>query len=621
MTPGSSQGRASDREPIVSWRDARQAIARGIWPLLAYEALVSWLMASVLGPLSLVFSYRLIEWSGEPVLGNAEIARYWLSPLGLASLVLVLGATLALVLVEYSGLIVLVHAALRRETPSIAGLLAAVVVAAPRLFGLAVVQLVCALLVALPFVAVAAAAYWLLLSGSDINFYLAERPPRFWLAALIGLLLLAGLAISVAWFFVGWAFAVPACVIERQGALAALRTSSKLRRAEAWRLLVQVVGWQVLRLVALWAVLVAFDRLNAMLLGGTEEPLTSLVAATGLTLLLEVLVLQWVGGAFAIGTALIVAVYYRRAGAARTDQAGSNRALDDASSPRVSSRVRVAIVALIFVVPAVSVYSALELSHQFVEHRIAKVTAHRAGSKLAPENSIGALRRSMAAGADYVEIDVQLTADDQVVLVHDRDLRRVTGDRRVVSELSLADLRGLRLLTADGPSEERIPTLAEFLDACDDRIRLNVELKVFGDGPGLALAVLEVLRERDMIKRAVVSSFELAPLGALKQAEPEIPVGAILSAIRGDATRFPVDFLSVHERLARGELVRRAHQRGQEVHVWGVGDRPTALRLLDLGCDNLITADPVTIREVVDRYAALGDAQRMLLRIRRWLRD
>jgi glycerophosphoryl diester phosphodiesterase len=83
----------------------------------------------------------------------------------------------------------------------------------------------------------------------------------------------------------------------------------------------------------------------------------------------------------------------------------------------------------------------------------------------------------------------------------------------------------------------------------------------------------------------------------------------------------PVNFLSLNERLVRGDLVRRAHQRGLEVHVWTVIDRESALRLLDLGCDNLITSDPAPMRELVDWYAGLDDTQRMLLRLRRWMRE
>lgn len=583
---------------------------------------MSWLVTMALGPMVLAFTYRLIEFSGEAALGNGDLARFLLTPLGLVTLVVGVGLTLGLSLAEYSGLILLANAALRGKTLSLRQLVVAVVVAAPRLLVLAILQFVGALLAALPFAALAAVTYWLLLSGTDINFYLAERPPRFWLAVAIGIILLIGVVITVAWFFVGWAFAVPACVVEGHGGLAAIRSSWRLPRSAAWRLLLSIVGWQMLRLVVAYAVVLGFDRLNQLLLAGSVANLTLLAWSTMLLLLLEAIALQLLGALFAIGTALLVVYQYLHAGRSQIPPTRYDR-VDRfvPPSPRTSRLARAAILALVLSAPAASVLMALAWSHEFVEHRLANVTAHRAGSRAAPENSLAALRQAILAGADYVEIDVQQTPDGHVVLLHDRDLRRVTGDSRRLDQVKLSELQALRLREVGGFADEKIPTLVEFLDACDGKIRLNVELKDFGDGPRLSLAVLEVLRERGFMQRAVVSCFEMPPLRALKKAEPKLPVGVILSAIQGDATRLPVDFLSVQQRLARGDLVRRAHQRGMQVHVWGVSDRETALRLLDLGCDNLITPDPVLIRKVVDEYAELGGLERMLLRLRRWLRE
>ena len=216
---------------------------------------------------------------------------------------------------------------------------------------------------------------------------------------------------------------------------------------------------------------------------------------------------------------------------------------------------------------------------------------------------------------------MQQTADGHVVLLHDRDLRRVTGDPRILTDVTLADLDSLRLRDSSGPTDEHIPTLAEFIAACDDRIRLNVELKDFGSSPNLALAVLDVLRRHRFTDRAVVSCFQLPPLLEIKQSESKLPVGIIVSAVQGDLTRMPVDFLSLNQRLVRGGLVRRAHRRNMEVHAWTVNRRESTLRLLDLGCDNLITSDPELMREIVDWYAGLGDAQRLLMRLRTWMRD
>ncbi len=281
----------------------------------------------------------------------------------------------------------------------------------------------------------------------------------------------------------------------------------------------------------------------------------------------------------------------------------------------------VSLIAIAIVGPLASLAYALAFARQFVEHRPTGVTAHRAGPKSAPENSLAALRLSLAARADFVEIDVQQTADGEVVLLHDRDLRRVTGDPRELSTVSLAELEDLRLRSAGTATDEGIPTLAAFLGACDDKLRLNIELKDFARTPDLARAVVDVLRRQDFTARARVSCFRLPPLAEVRRLEPAVPIGMILSASTGDITRLPVDFLSLNQRLVRADLVRRAHRRGLEVHAWTVNDRETALRLLDLGCDNLITSDPALVREVVDWYAGLGDTQRMLLRLRRWIRE
>jgi glycerophosphoryl diester phosphodiesterase len=337
-------------------------------------------------------------------------------------------------------------------------------------------------------------------------------------------------------------------------------------------------------------------------------------------LVVDAVILQVVGAVFAIGRALLITFEYERERQSPWDFAKSI-ASDATAGGSSTWPARAAVVALVILGPAASLLSAVALARQFVEHRSADVTAHRAGSKRAAENSVAALRLAMAAGADYVEIDVQQTADGHVVLMHDRDLRRMTGDARDVNDVTLADLKTLRLRGPDGGREEPIPTLAEFLAACDEHIRLNVELKDYGRTPGLAMAVLKALDEYGFCERAGVSCFQLAPLVEIRREDPRVPVGMILTAAQGDLTRLPVDFLSINQRLARTDLVRRAHQRGMEVHVWTVNDRETAIALLDLGCDNLITSDPAAMREVVDWYAGLGDGERMVMRLRRWMRE
>jgi glycerophosphoryl diester phosphodiesterase len=606
--------------PSITWPWAVRAVARAWKPLVAYEILASSAKALVLGPLVVSASYRLIELAGDGVLGNSDLAWFLLSPLGFVALVLVLGASLGLMFVEYAGLMLLVRAALRGGSVSVSGVLLALAKAAPRLFTLAIVQTACAALAALPFLGLAALTWWLLISKADINYYLSERPPRFWVAAGVGVLLALGLAASTTWFFLRWAFAVPALVLDGQSVRQALRSSRDLMRGRGVRLLAMLIGWLLLEQVALVAAVAGLDRLNGVLFSVFDDRLTLLVGSTLALLVVDAILLQLVATVFAVGRALLITLEYEQAWQA----AGGVALAEPRIEPTTDGKARLAraaMIAVLLAVPAASLIYAIVLAKVLVEYRPTRVTAHRAGSSLGPENSLAALRASLAAGTDDVEIDVQQTADGEVILMHDRDLRRTAGDPRDVGEVTLAEVAQLRLRDASGATDERIPMLDEFLEACDDRVRLNIELKETSRAPELPLAVVEVVRRHGFTDRAGVSCFERAPLAAVRAAEPRMPVGMIFSAAQGDLTRLPVDFLSLQQRMVTGGLLRRAHARGLEVHAWGVNDRETAVRLLDLGCDNLITANPVPMREVVDWYAGLGDAQRLLLRLRRWMRE
>ncbi len=604
-------------------RQACSAILHAWHPLLLYQLGMSFIITVIASPWLLVLSYRLVELSGEPVLGNAQLAVHLASPVGAISLVFWASLVVLLVLVEYAGLILLADAALRGVTLSVGQLVAALMASAPRLPWVSVVFSSAAIVVALPFMGLAAMSYWLLLAGTDINFYLTERPPRFWIAVVIGGVLAGAYAVCMVWLLVRWAFAIPVCALEHCGWLESLRLSWRLMRGRVWRLLLLMGVWQLLKYVAFVAAILALDQLNGELFARFELKLSLLVWSIVLLLLLDAVVMQLLAAVFAIGAAGILAYEFADTRRLQPDACHPNSTpgLQTGFSFRPTRKLQAAIVACLLVAPLASVASALVFSHGIVLHRSVRVTAHRAGPKSAPENSIAALLLARKAGADCVEIDVQQMSDGHVVLVHDRDLRRVTGDPRDVADIELADVGRLRLRLNGQPTDQHVPTLTEFLEACDDTIRLNIEMKDFGRGQSLATAVVAELRAHGFTDRAGVSCFQLQPLLEAKQAEPMLPIGIILSAVKGDATQLPVNFLSLNHRLLNFDVVRRAHRKGMEVHVWTVNDRETALRMLDLGCDNLITSDPALMRYLVDWYEGLSDTERILMRLRRKMRE
>jgi glycerophosphoryl diester phosphodiesterase len=250
-------------------------------------------------------------------------------------------------------------------------------------------------------------------------------------------------------------------------------------------------------------------------------------------------------------------------------------------------------------------------------HDQVEITAHRAGAAHAPENTVAALKRAIADEADWAEIDVQLTADNKLVVMHDIDLARVGGGSRRVDRATLAEVQALDVGSSFGQpfAGERIPTLHDMLAAADGKIRLNVELKPHGsDYADLTRLVIEQLRQANMLARCRLCSQSYESLQLARQIAPELPVGYIVATSVGDPAQLDVDFLMVKSSLAERRLIERARLREIEIHAWTVNDAAMVAPLLDAGVANIITDDPALVRHQLDEIRNLTLPQRLLLR-------
>jgi len=234
--------------------------------------------------------------------------------------------------------------------------------------------------------------------------------------------------------------------------------------------------------------------------------------------------------------------------------------------------------------------------------RPVEITAHRGSSAHAPENTLAAFRRAVEDGSDWIELDVQMCADSRLVVLHDRDLKRVAGDPRRVEQLTLEELKridvGCRF--SDRFTGERVPTLEEAIEDVGHRARLNIELKFNRPDPRLAPAVARLLRRMEFPDRCIVTSMDLDAVRQVKATEPTIRVGWIVKSASPAALRADTELLSLAARRASAEFIRRAHQTGKTVHVWTVNEPEAMRRMIDRGADNIITDNPGVLRRVVD---------------------
>jgi glycerophosphoryl diester phosphodiesterase len=584
--------------------------------VLAVSAVVSLAQALVLAPVGAFLLRVFLSHAGKASIGNFEIARFLLSPIGVASL-LVLG-TIAL-----GGAYLHVAALLRvlgdpAETAGTA--LLRLVKDAQRLLRLGALEVGAALLVAVPLVAASAALVARLWAGRDLNGLLVLKPPEFWWGAAAGalpLLLLAGL---LAYGALRWLFALP-IVLEEPWRLpvAAMRASAERTRGRRLAHLRALAGWAVVA-VALGAVAPALVAVpGAWLLARVGPGTGAALPATAAVLALWAAVgtaATWTSLALLAG--LVDRLHREAAG---RPPASSVPGAGTASRPRL--RAGVALLAGFAILAAVAAW--LLLRTQALPERV-EITAHRMGAHRGPENTVAALRRAMADGAEWAELDVQLTSDGALVVLHDFDLVRIGGPAKRVAEATLEEVRAIDVGTALGferDAGERVPTLDEVVAAAGSAIRLNIELKppTAASVPALTDAVLDVVRRTGLVGRCRLCSQSYEAMRRAKEAEPGLEVGFIAGAALGDLARLDVDFLMVSGRLATARLVGEAHARGLEVHPWTVNDPDDLAPLLDRGVDNVITDAPAAMRARLDALRALTPPERLLLRVRNRLTE
>lgn len=220
-----------------------------------------------------------------------------------------------------------------------------------------------------------------------------------------------------------------------------------------------------------------------------------------------------------------------------------------------------------------------------------QITAHRGSSQKAPENSISAIMEAIIEGANYAEIDVMTTLDDQVVLFHDNTLRRFTGSSKGIKQLPLEEVQQIDIGSkfSSQYEGETIPTLEEILRLSTDQIKLNIELKPRKKDDKLAELVANMITEKGLEEQVIISSQSYDSLQKVKEVNPLIDVGLIVTFGIGDFSKMNVDFISVEYKMAKEELIYTMHALDKEVHVWTINDKKKAEDVIKLGVDNVIT--------------------------------
>lgn len=238
----------------------------------------------------------------------------------------------------------------------------------------------------------------------------------------------------------------------------------------------------------------------------------------------------------------------------------------------------------------------------YVDFDKIEITSHRGFSHDVPENTILAIEKAIEEQADYVEIDIRLTKDGELVLLHDESLKRTTGVRNSIWNLDYAQVSKLDAgkWLDDAYIGTKIPTLREVFELCKGTINLNLDLKYDNHIEGLEEKVVALIEEYEMENQCVITSTSLSTLENIKMLNLDIKTGYITYQIEKIYYHNEnIDFFSINSYFVSDNLLQEVHEYGKKIHVWTVNTKKELNRVKRLGVDNIITDNPAYAKEIL----------------------
>jgi glycerophosphoryl diester phosphodiesterase len=562
------------------------------------------LLVALIAPGVAVAVNLAVSLSNQTALTDQDIAMFLLSPAGFIAGV----AVLSLFLLAEVLVFAVMAGSLRmgENDPWRAGsaALALNLSRFPALFGFAVRFILRVLLLALPFVAIAGLIAWWTLTEYDINYYLTFHPPAFQVAVvLIGLVVLA-----LAWVLIrrmsGWALALHLVLFEGASPRGAFAKSEQKMEGKRGRLKIELALWLGLRLL-----------------------IAALIAAVA-SLLFAVVPLQEGGSLrLALILSLIIAGLWSLAGLVLAATAlGALAVLLDGFFEAETKDVphpeprRIRVPVLVTVVAALAALGVGFWLGQSLLERVqapdqAEVIGHRGAAALRPENTMASVLKAIEDGADWVEIDVQETADDVVVVAHDSDFMKLAGVNLKVWDATMQDVADIDIGSWFGPeyAAERTPTLREVLEAAKGKSKVLIELKYYGHDVDLENRVIGLVEELGMQNDVATMSLKYPAVQKMEKLRPDWRSGVLAATAIGDLSGLEGEFVAVNAGMVTPGLIRKVQDAGKDIYVWTVNDPLQMSRMASMGVDGLITDRPAMANEVLRIRAEMGPGERLLL--------
>lgn len=578
-------------------------IRRNLSAILWFELFYKMLAALVLYPLILMGLDYAIKRSGLTFLTGKNLKVFLSNPVSLTIGILLIIVMVIFALYELSVLVICFEKSRLGETVNAVEIAFAGLTKMRKFFHPIGFLYFFVLLAALTFLDFPFAS--VLVSVTGIPDYLhrafQDNSILYWLAV--------GLSVVVLWFFWSYIFTIHFIVLRGMRFKEAIQETRKLIRGRVFRINVRFLFWYLLVFALLFIfyalVIVAGAAIIMLIFPADTELVTFLTLSRVVGSASSFLLYSFFTPFFFV----VVSTYFQRMTQGKVPQP-ENESTPLKIRTFKSHRVILGLIllAIIGTNTGIMIKSLSDgVIRRLVFARTPEITAHRGSSLEAPENTIASIEKAIEDGADYAEIDVRMTGEGSVVLMHDASLKRTAGIDEMVWDISLDDLKELDVgfFFSEEFTGEAVPTLEEVIEVASGRIRLNIEIKTSSMTPDLPRKVAELVIEKGFSNQCVVTSFNYDSLVQVKSVSSDIRTGLIITMPLGSYTELEhVDFYSLNALFISARQIDMIHRLGYEIHVWGVKDEQIVQKMVDFGADNIIVTDPIMAREAVYAQSA-----------------
>ncbi|GAA6178712.1 glycerophosphodiester phosphodiesterase [Shimia sp. NS0008-38b] len=560
------------------------------------------LLAAVFTPMMAATIFVALKMSGKPALADFDIALFLVSPIGLVFGVILAGLAIVLLVLDVSLMMAVALKDRQGGSTRLSDGIAMVIPRLPLVFGVAVQIALRLLAIMAPFLVVSGGAYAMWLTEYDINYYLSQHPPEFVRAVVvIGMTLVAMIAVAV-WRSLGWALAVPLVLFDGQAPREAMRISQRDMKGRRLSFVLRLSLWAAVGAVISLAVLTlvgAVLQLGLILVpSGLRYVALFLLFSMILWSLLNLFLTAITTGALAVS---IMEISHWPSGSVEKSQ----------PLPRgvFVAGICVALAAVVFGGFGVAGVMGVD------QTRPVAVIAHRGAAGARPENTMASVHKALEDQTDWIEIDVQETADGKVVVIHDSDFMKVAGNGTKVWDATYEQLGEIDIGSWFDPAyaDERTPLLSEVLSAAKDKAGVIIELKYYGHDQDLEARVARIVEETGMVDQVQIMSLKYDAVQKMRALRPDWSVGLLASASLGNMWNLDADFLAVNSATVSSRFVRSSHESGKNVYSWTVNDALSMSAMLSFGVDGLITDEPALARQVVADRHEISGVERLVL--------